>query len=310
MKHQISVALCTCNGANYIYHQLESIANQTVPVDEIVVCDDSSDDDTIAIVEQFQRESDIPVHCHVNEPRLGVCANFNEAIGLCSGDVIFLSDQDDIWLPEKVKTTIEWLDSHEDKEVVFSNGYYMDDDEQPFTSRLMFDAVGFTPRAMRLFDKGYQLEALLPHNRATGAAMAFRKSFVPQLSLDRLAAAHDKEVLHDYAIVLAAASVQQLGYIREPLIRYRIHKGQQQGFGEWLEKPPTTSNLLKPRKFADEKLEYILPCAKSRALFYRERRGFRNLLSRWKVVTHWGAYKKHYGDSYLMAFFYDMFYCF
>ena len=310
MKHQISVALCTCNGAAYIGHQIASILNQSALVDEIIVCDDSSTDSTMAIVNDYARRAVVPIRCHVNEPRLGVCANFDRAIGLCSGDIIFLSDQDDIWLPEKVEKTIEWFDSHEDKEVVFSNGYYMDDDEKAFTSRQMFDAVGFTAKARRLFDKGFQMEALLPHNRATGAAMALRKSFVNQLSLDRLAAAHDKEILHDYAIVLAAASVQQLGYISQPLIRYRIHKGQQQGFGEWLAKPPTTSNLLKPRKFADEKLDYIFPGAKSRALFYRERREFRNLLSRWKVLAHLDEYKRYYGENYLMVFFYDLFYCF
>ncbi len=305
-KPGISVALCTCNGAAYIAHQIESILAQSVKVDEIVVCDDRSTDDTISIVKQYQNQDQTHIQCFVNDERLGSSNNFQKAVSLCNGDVIFLSDQDDIWLPRKVEVTMQWFEEHNQCDMVFSNGYYMDNDEQAFTKRTMFDAVAFTPLAQWLFNKGFQLETLLPHNRCTGAAMAFRKSIVPQLQFSPKEQT-DKEIpLHDYAMVLTAASMQKLGFIVEPLIRYRIHPDQQQGFGAWLRKPPTTANVLKPRRFDDIKLQFVSEGAMQRALFYKQRRQFRNILQRWKVLAHCNEYKRCYGKYYLLPLVYDL----
>ena len=69
-KPSISVALCTCNGAAYIAHQIESILAQSVKVDEIVVCDDLSTDDTISIVKQYQNQDQTHIQCFVNDERL------------------------------------------------------------------------------------------------------------------------------------------------------------------------------------------------------------------------------------------------
>jgi len=99
-----SVALCTYNGAKYIEEQLRSIIDQTHRVNEIVVCDDGSIDETLEIVEKIkQQTSDIDFKISVNKPNLGVCANFDKAIHECSGDIIFLSDQDDIWMKNKLR---------------------------------------------------------------------------------------------------------------------------------------------------------------------------------------------------------------
>jgi len=95
-KNTISVALCTYNGELYLREQLESILKQTFPPDEIIICDDGSTDTTIKILEEFRRKSFIPVKVYYNKENLGVSKNFEKAISLCSGDIIFLSDQDDV----------------------------------------------------------------------------------------------------------------------------------------------------------------------------------------------------------------------
>ena len=100
---RISVAMCTYNGANFLPAQLASISDQTRPPDEIIVCDDASNDETRALLERFARTSAIPVSLYFSDQNVGSVKNFERAIGLCTGDVIALSDQDDVWRADKLQ---------------------------------------------------------------------------------------------------------------------------------------------------------------------------------------------------------------
>src|SRR5438128_2977881 len=102
MADKISIAMCTYNGEQFLRDQLASIAVQTRPPDELVVCDDHSADATCEIVARFAASSPFPVRLHVNEQNLGSTKNFEHAIRLCEGDIIALSAQYDDWLPEKL----------------------------------------------------------------------------------------------------------------------------------------------------------------------------------------------------------------
>lgn len=303
----ISVALCTCNGAHYIEHQLESIRQQQLPVDEIVVCDDLSSDETISVIRHFKKASGIDVRIVINNPRLGVCGNFDKAIRLCSGDIIFLCDQDDLWLPEKTKCVMEWFKENPDKDVVFTNGYFMDNQEQSFTQRTLFAAVGFTTKAQMLFDKGFQLEAFLQHNRATGATMALRKSFLSYIQIDVTATNANGKPLHDHVIALAAASLQRLGYISRALIRYRIHDTQECGFGNWIKKPPTNDDLAYPIHAKKEYVNCVLPQAKERACFGTERQRYRRLTHKSEIIANRARYKELYGTIGCLPLLKDLF---
>lgn len=122
----VSVAMCTYNGANYIEEQLLSIFGQTKYVDEIVICDDQSTDDTVGLIRHLAERFPGRIRLFINEERLHVSANFEKAILLCKGDFIFLSDQDDVWHANKVETLCNWLFLHPDKDVVFSNTRIVD----------------------------------------------------------------------------------------------------------------------------------------------------------------------------------------
>src|SRR5512138_1120776 len=103
MKNTVSVAMCTFNGESYLQEQLASICRQTVLPDELVVCDDASTDATVRILTQFKETCGFPVRVFVNETNQGVCMNFARAISHCSGDLIVLADQDDIWQADKIE---------------------------------------------------------------------------------------------------------------------------------------------------------------------------------------------------------------
>ena len=94
----ISVAMATYNGQKYIREQLCSIIPQLRAGDEIIISDDGSTDDTLALVEKFNCDK-IRI---VQGPQKGVKQNFANAISECKGNIIFLVDQDDIWKMNKV----------------------------------------------------------------------------------------------------------------------------------------------------------------------------------------------------------------
>lgn len=102
MAQTISVAMATYNGGRWLRPQLDSFAAQTRRPDELVITDDGSVDDTAAVVAAFAEAAPFPVRFVRNETRLGFNGNFAHAIGLARGDIVFISDQDDAWYPDKI----------------------------------------------------------------------------------------------------------------------------------------------------------------------------------------------------------------
>ena len=119
----ISVCLATYNGAQYIGKQIDSILSQLSSDDEIIISDDGSTDGTLDIINNYH-SSQIHLYHHKNEH--GYTSNFEYALQHASGDVIFLSDQDDIWLPNKVRHCLDLLLEYDfvvsDARVINSDG--------------------------------------------------------------------------------------------------------------------------------------------------------------------------------------------
>jgi rhamnosyltransferase len=103
----VSVAMATRNGAKFLESQLESIAAQTRPPLELVVCDDRSTDNTLEITRRFAVKAPFEVRIVGNPVRLGHADNFLRSARLCQGDVIAWSDQDDVWMPEKLERCVQ-----------------------------------------------------------------------------------------------------------------------------------------------------------------------------------------------------------
>ncbi|WP_348798898.1 glycosyltransferase family 2 protein [Flavobacterium adhaerens] len=220
---KLSVALCTYNGEKYIQKQLESILNQSMEVDEIVICDDGSNDKTIAILEQFQLKKPGKIFLYKNQINLGSTKNFEKAITICTGDYIFLSDQDDIWKENKVEKIIQYFSANPSLEGVFTNGDIINENETIYNHTL-WDAVFFIENQL---EKPIDLFKLMSskRNMVTGATLCFKKEakdFIlpfPEL----------KKYHHDEWIALNIGFRNKLNYIPENLISYRIHSEQQIG---------------------------------------------------------------------------------
>ena len=127
----ISVAIASYNGEKYIKKQIDSIINQTRRVDEIIISDDGSTDDTIKIIDDISCScsNEIRIVVLINEKKHGYCGNFENAIANAKGDIIFLADQDDLWMPDKVEKVLQVFESHSDCNMVMTNGNIIDKDD-------------------------------------------------------------------------------------------------------------------------------------------------------------------------------------
>ena len=218
----LSIALATYNGAAYLKEQLESIAAQTRTPDELVISDDQSTDDTLRLIVEFAASADFPVHVSVNESNLGTAKNFEKAISLCRGDVILLSDQDDVWHSDKLKSIECIFAARPQLSLVFSNAELVDETLSRFDESL-FDLVDFNRRKQRLVRSGRALDVQLRENLVLGCTMAFRAN-LKELVLPISA---EGPLVHDGWIMLLIAAVGEIDFIDRPLVKYRQHAAQQ-----------------------------------------------------------------------------------
>ena len=124
---RISIAMATYNGARFVREQLDSFSAQTRLPDELVVTDDCSTDDTVRVVEEFARTAPFAVTVHRNPKNLGYAPNFEKALAMCTGDIVFLSDQDDVWFPEKIARVIRYFEKEPCTQVVINDALLVDE---------------------------------------------------------------------------------------------------------------------------------------------------------------------------------------
>ena len=223
---KISVAICTYNGEKFIEQQLQSILNQTLRVDEIVISDDNSDDKTIEILEQYKFLYPDIISINRNDLNVGTIRNFEIVISHTTGDFIFLSDQDDIWLPKKVETTIKTFDNNSELILLFSNGELITEAGEMICDTL-WNQWGFDESTKIKWNNNQFAfrELLRNNNKVTGATIAFKselKKFILPIRIPI-------DYWHDAWFALHSAGLNKLGYIDECLIYYRIHPFQQVG---------------------------------------------------------------------------------
>ena len=132
-----SVAMATYNGAPYLQQQLDSLAAQRRVPDELVITDDRSTDDTAAIIHAFTALAPFPVRFFVNDCRLGVRDNFQRALSLTTGDIVFMADQDDSWLPSKIDRLAALLENDPNVAVVMNDKIIADEQLRPSNATML-----------------------------------------------------------------------------------------------------------------------------------------------------------------------------
>ena len=201
---------------------------QTRPPDELVVCDDCSTDATLELVREFAHTAPFRVRVFGNEKNVGSTKNFERALELCEGDFIAFADQDDVWLPEKLRKLEDAL-ANESTALAFTDGEVVDESLRPLGQRV-WQTLRFGEDEQRLFRQGRAFAVLLDHNVVTGAAMALKAEFKKLVLPFPNDLTHDGiPVIHDWWSALLIAAVGDVFFVPEPLFKYRQHAGQQMG---------------------------------------------------------------------------------
>jgi len=212
---RVSIAMCTFNGAQYLQPQLDSIVSQDRVPDELVVVDDGSTDATISLIEQFASQVSFPVHIHRNVEKLGVTANFQKALTLATGDVIFSSDQDDVWGSQKVTRMLRHFEDPRTV-VVACNAALVDGDLKSLGCDL-WGKIGFDERQRARARNDEAFDVLVERNFVAGMAMAIRRSFL------EVTTPFPKVWMYDGWIALIAAAQSGVRFEDAPLVQYRLH---------------------------------------------------------------------------------------
>lgn len=217
---KISIALCTYNGEKFISEQLESFVKQTRLPDELFIGDDRSNDETVKLINEFAKTSPFPVHLQINENNLGSTKNFEQTVLRCRGDLIFLSDQDDVWCKNKIEKIENQFVENKEIGMVFTNAEITDEKLNSVGQELWH----FTfPKERR---SGKFIDNLLRQNMVTGATMAFRADFRPLFSPMPV---DIPNLIHDAWIALVIAANAEVKFLDENLVKYRQHADQQLG---------------------------------------------------------------------------------
>jgi glycosyltransferase involved in cell wall biosynthesis len=208
---KISVVMTTYNGARYLEEQIESLLNQSLLPDEIIVCDDCSSDGTVKILDKYQIAGKLTYY--INEHQLGLINNFKKVVSLAQkSNYVALCDQDDIWLPDKLEKCAVLLENmdHNVPNMVHSDLILVNENNQ-LLNKSFRNEFGQDKYL-------HNLESLLFGNFVTGCTIVMS----PQLR------AFFSEIpsnvqFHDSWIALAAFSFGLVKEVPEALIRYRKH---------------------------------------------------------------------------------------
>lgn len=223
---RISIAMCSYNGERFIDAQLQSLLEQQRKPDQIIVCDDCSSDGTRRILQRFRdqaAEHGVEVELQFNESNLGYVRNFEKALLLCNGDLVFLCDQDDVWHPGKLARYVERFEGDPGLLALHSDARLVDGKGRDLGCGLL-DAFEVTRDERNAMHRGNGFSVLLRRNIVTGATMAFRRELVA------MALPVNAGWIHDEWLAMVAAS--QGGHIdcmEWESIDYRQHEGNQIG---------------------------------------------------------------------------------
>lgn len=201
-EEKISVVMCTYNGARFLREQLDSILNQTLLPAEIIVQDDGSSDETLDILKEYAAKTTL-VKIYQNEGAHGINSNFFTAMQRASGDLIALSDQDDIWEADKLRLQTEAIG---DK--LLCSGF-----SEPFSTEGY--PVSFDRRR-----PNYHILRLAYLGALPGHTFLMRKELPCYLKNWE-----SSPYLYDWQLQMVAAAAESIAFVDETLVHFRRHAG-------------------------------------------------------------------------------------
>lgn len=206
-----SVAMTLYNGEKYLRQQLESIYYQTVAVDELIACDDGSSDKTEQIFLQFVADKHLEKKWRYlkNSENKGYNENFISCAEVCHGDVVFFSDQDDVWYKEKVEVMMDIFSKYPDMLVLASTDELIDSMGNQISKR--------KKETKRVY--AVSLQEQICSMRASGLTLGIKKEFIPDVAKF----VRKYSLAYDSSIGILAALKKGMYRVDCALLAHRIH---------------------------------------------------------------------------------------
>lgn len=220
----IDILLAAYNGEQYIEEQIDSIIAQTSNDWRLIVQDDCSTDNTPNIIEKYAKQYPNKIFCHKRTtPTRSAKANFMDMLKYVQSEYIMFSDQDDVWLPNKIEQTAKAMEDLENSckkgtPLLIHSDLIIVDSELKTINQSMFRYSGLKCRAK-------SLKKLFVQNNVTGCTVMINKALMKFVENEN----PQKMLMHDWWFALIAAAFGKIGFVKEPLIEYRQHKNNQLG---------------------------------------------------------------------------------
>ena len=220
MQETIDVLLATYNGEKYIKEQIDSILNQSYKNIRLIISDDCSKDKTQEILKEYEKK-DNRIELHIQEKNLGVVKNIEFLLKQVKNKYYMLSDQDDVWLPEKIEKSLETLLKN-NVDLVFGDLEVVDQD-----LKTMYPSFGDFMLLNKKIHKYINSDRLnYIYNCVTGCTILAKKETIQKiLPLPK----KSKYLIHDHWIGLMTSIYGKVAYMPEKYIKYRQHGNNQVG---------------------------------------------------------------------------------
>lgn len=216
---QVDILLATYNGEKYLQEQIESILKQTYSNFRLIISDDCSKDKTKDIIREYAKK-DSRIKYYFQDRNLGYVKNFEFLLSTVQSEIYALSDQDDVWMPQKIEKYVEKM-KHENADLVFGDLEIVDKDLN-LINKSFNDYMNLSVK----IEKCNNYEMLYLYNCVTGCTIVSKRKLLEKvlpLPTD------SKHICHDYWIALMASIYGKISYIKEPYIKYRQHENNQVG---------------------------------------------------------------------------------
>ncbi|MCI8309011.1 MAG: glycosyltransferase family 2 protein [Clostridia bacterium] len=220
MEEQIDVLMATYNGEKYLEEQINSILNQTYRNIRLIISDDCSKDNTREILKQYE-ENDERIKVYYQEENLGYIRNFEFLLNKVENEIYMLSDQDDVWLPQKIEKSYELL-KQENADLVFGDLEVVDENLNTIYSS--FGDFMLLNKKINKYINSYKLNYL--YNCVTGCTVLSKKEFIDKILPFPVTS---KYVAHDHWIGIGISLNGKVAYMKEKYIKYRQHGNNEIG---------------------------------------------------------------------------------
>lgn len=267
---KISIVVATYNGGKYILEQLNSFKNQTVCPDEIIISDDGSKDDTVDVINSFINNCPITTKLLYNDNYHGVTGNFENAARYATGDLVFFSDQDDVWYPNKIEETLKAIQKYPDCIGIFSDADCVDSTLHKFNVTFndscwdQFKKLDYDSDLTCLLKGEDMLDVAIRGNILGGCCLAIKNKHLQHMFK------FCPSIFHDDWLCYCMFVLGDVVALNKPLFSYRLHGNNTVGFSNIVSDNKDFTKIIKKFRRKIKNLPFLFSSNAERAIYFYE----------------------------------------